>query len=151
MNEGNVIVGVGNPMRGDDAVGPAVAAGLRALVPHGVRVVQCEGEPTALMDAWAGARRVILVDAVTSAAPPGSVVRMEASEEGLPARLFARSTHLVGIVEAIELARALGTLPEQVVVYGVEAGTFVPGEALSRQVAHAVEVVTDRILAELHA
>ena len=94
-------------------------------------MLEREGEPTALIDAWEGADALWLVDAVSSGAEPGTVHRLDASERALPPDLFRASTHHVGLAEAVELARALGRLPARTVVFGIEGGSFAVGEPLS--------------------
>ena len=147
--ERQVVVGVGNAFRGDDAVGLAVAERLRGLVPTGVAVVSCELEPSRLIEAWEGAETAIAVDAVVSGAEPGSVTRFDASEAEVPARAFRSSTHAFGVGEAIELARALGRLPNRVVVYGVEGADFVAGHGLTPPVEAAVERTATAVLEDL--
>jgi hydrogenase maturation protease len=144
-----VVIGVGNPLRGDDAAGVAVAERLRERVPPGVAVVACGEEPSRLIEAWEGAGTAVLVDAISSGGRPGTLHRFDAGEEALPARAFRSSTHAVGIAETIELARALGRLPRRVRVYGIEAGGFATGAALTPAVEAAVEALVESILADL--
>jgi hydrogenase maturation protease len=145
------VVGVGNRWRGDDAVGLEVVARLRGRLPDGVELVEREGEPTALIDELAGADAVWLVDAVSSGAAAGTLHRFDAGAKPLPAALFRTSTHHIGLPEAVELARAVGGLPRQLVVFGVEAGDVGVGEGLTPAVAAAVErtaeVVRDEVCA----
>ena len=75
---------LGHPDRGDDAVGPLAAAQLRAA---GATLLDCNEEPTRLIDAWAGLELVVIVDAVRSGAAPGTVHRFEAGERPLPPEL----------------------------------------------------------------
>ena len=69
-------VGIGNPFRGDDAVGPVVAERLRAA---GAVVLDCADEPTRLLDQWEGFRTVVVVDALRSASP-GTLHRIDAGD-----------------------------------------------------------------------
>jgi hydrogenase maturation protease len=133
------VVGVGNRWRGDDAVGLEVVARLRGALPEGVELVEREGEPTALIDEWAGDDAVWVVDAVSSGAAAGTLHRFDAGARALPAALFRASTHHIGLPEAVELARAVDGLPEQLVVFGVEAGDVGVGGSLTPAVAAAVE------------
>jgi hydrogenase maturation protease len=144
-----VVIGIGNPMRGDDAAGVAVAERLRPRVPAGVEVVSCSEEPSRLMEAWEGAERVLLIDTVSSGAPPGTLHCFDASEEAVPARAFHSSTHAIGIVDTIELARALGRLPRRVGLYGIEAGGFETGSSLTPAVESAVAFLVKDVLADL--
>ena len=136
-------------MRSDDAVGLAVARALTGTVPDGVDVLEREGEPTSLLAAWEGADAVWLVDAVSSGASPGTVHRVDATNEPLPAAFARTSTHHFGLPEAIELARAIDRLPARLVVYGVEGVRFDTGRELTREVAAAVPRVADAIRSEL--
>jgi hydrogenase maturation protease len=144
-----VVVGVGNAVRGDDAAGLAVAERVRGRAPRAVEVVQCEQEPTRLLDAWAGADLALVVDASLSGAEPGTVRRFDAIVDAVPAKTFRSSTHAFGIGDAVELGRALGRLPERVVVYGIEGDDFALGSGLSDPVAGAVDQVAEAVLIEL--
>jgi hydrogenase maturation protease len=144
------VIGVGNELRGDDAVGLVVARRLRADVPD-VAVVECEGEPVALLDAWRGYDRAFVVDATQTGGAPGTVCRIAAHEGPLPAELRRPSTHLLGVADAVELARTLGRLPRETVVYGVEGESFAAGAELSPRVAQAVGGVVAALRRELEA
>ena len=140
---------IGNRWRGDDAAGLAVAARLQGTLPRGATLVEHEGEPTALIDAWEGADALWLVDAVSSGAEAGTVHRLDASERELPAELFRASTHHVGVAEAVELARALRRLPAQTILFGIEGGSFEIGNELTAEVALAVESVAEAVRKEI--
>jgi len=141
-----VVVGLGNPGRGDDGVGPAVAARVGELLGDDgglVRVVGHE-DPVELLETWAGADLAVVVDAVRTGGEPGTVLVLEAggdaeplTEEpwGGPAR---GGTHAFGLAAAVELARVLDRLPSRVAVVGVEAAGWAAGAALSAPVAAAV-------------
>jgi hydrogenase maturation protease len=140
------VIGVGNRWRSDDGVGLAVAARLRDEPPAGVEVAEREGEPTGLLDAFAGARAVVVVDAVSSGAPAGTLHRLDAVAQPLPDELFRRSTHHLGLPEAVELARALGRLPAELYVVGVEGSSWEAGDTLSAPVAAAVDDAVAAVL-----
>ena len=134
------VIGLGNEWRGDDGVGLEVARRVRGRV--------LEGEPLALVVVVDGEDDVVLVDAVSSDAAPGTIFRFEAGDEPLPTPLFgASSTHALGLADAVELARSLGRLPQRVVVYGIEGESFAFGKGLSAAVAAAADRVTEEVLA----
>ena len=143
------VVGVGNAWRGDDAVGLAVVERLRGRLPAGVALLEREGEPTSLIDAWEGADAVWVVDAVRSGAAPGTVHRLDATSAELPAELFRGSTHHLGLPEAVELARALERLPQRLVVLGVEGESFEAGQQLTAAVARAADQVAEQLVEEV--
>lgn len=144
-----LILGVGNDYRGDDAVGLVVARRLQAQAVAPVVVQEANGEGVALMDAWQGAANVVLIDAVFSGGVPGTIYRLAAQNEVIPAKFFHYSTHAFSVAEAIELARALGQLPPRLVVYGIEGQDFCAGADLSPAVAHAAESVVAQVMQEL--
>ena len=146
---GSVLIGIGNAYRRDDGAGLAVVDALAGLLPAAIEVVTCEQEPSRLIDAWEGTDVAIVVDAAASGSAPGAVHRFDAADVAIPAGVFRSSTHAFGVGDAVEIARALGTLPPRVVVYGIEGGNFSAGTGLTTSVAAAVARVADSVLAEL--
>lgn len=143
-----VVIGVGNPDRGDDAAGRMVARRLAGRVSGGIEVRECAGEATELLAAMAGASSAVLIDACLSGAPPGTIHRFDVSRDPMPSSFRAWSSHGFGVAEAVELARALGELPPVCIVYGVEGGCFDSGAAPTSEIAGAVKEVTDRIFGD---
>jgi hydrogenase maturation protease len=140
-----IVIGVGNAWRGDDAAGLAVARRLRELALAGVEVREVEGDASALVDAWAGAEHVVVVDAATSGAAPGTISHFDALAGPLPARSVRSSTHAFGVPDAIELSRALGRLPGSLDVYAIEGERFIAGDRLSPAVERAVARLVDAL------
>ena len=146
MSESSVLViGIGNEFRSDDAAGLEAFRLLNQVEDFGGTVMKHPGEGVTLMEAWKGYEKVFLVDAVSSASPPGSIHRMNAQADPIPSKFFSCSTHNFGVAEAVELARSLDQLPNHLQVYGIEGKTFDPGEGLSPEVAEAVEKVVKEI------
>jgi len=143
-----LLIGVGNPLRGDDAAGALVAKLIRDRNCPSFCVVEQNGEGISLMEAWASEQRVIVVDAVSSDFSPGTIFRFEVTQEPLRGDLFRNSTHAFGLPEAVELSRALDRLPHQLVIYGIQAKSFEIGTALSDEVETAAREVARRILKE---
>lgn len=143
------VVGLGHPDRGDDAVGLLVADAVRAMAPAPVAVRRLEGSPLVLLDVWAGDDVVVVVDAVRAAAAPGAVVRLDATSAPLPVGGVGAGTHDASLVDAVELARALGRLPTRLVVYGVCGTSFDVGAAMTPAVSDAVDPLAARVVAEV--
>jgi hydrogenase maturation protease len=145
----HLVIGIGNPDRGDDGAGRLAAQRLRGLLPPAVGVVEHDGEATSLLAELDGAETAILIDASVSAAAAGSVRRFDVARAPLPRAAFSLSSHGLGLAEAVELARVLGQLPERCIVYAVEAAGFDAGGALSAPVCAAVDEVVARVRAEI--
>jgi hydrogenase maturation protease len=145
------VIGVGSRERGDDAAGLLAARFLRTRVPEGVAVFCCSADPVSLFEAWAGAERVWLTDAVMSGAPAGTVHRIDVATQALLPRPRCRSTHGLGLAEAVELGRTLGRLPRSLVIYGIEAASFRIGGLPSAAVRAGARAAAAAISAELAA
>jgi hydrogenase maturation protease len=144
-----LLIGIGNEYRRDDGVGLIVARRLQGQTPPGVSVIEQNGEGAALLEAWRGYSRVLLIDALDCGATPGKLLRLEAHVAAPPRRLFQASTHAFGVAEAVELARALNQLPSRLLLYGIQGQDFNVGKGLSAAVASGIIPVMEQILGEL--
>ena len=144
-----LVIGIGNEYRSDDAVGLVVARRLRQLSLGNVTVIEASGEGTDLVESWKGADTVIIVDAASSSAKPGTIHRIDARAQRIPTGLLRYSTHAFSVGEAVELARAINRLPPRMVVYGIEGERFDEGTVLSRAVQGSVDTVVDLVLKRL--
>jgi hydrogenase maturation protease len=129
-----LVVGIGNCSRGDDGAGPEVATRVAELDIPGVHVI-VEDEPLALIEHFAAHDDVIVVDAVKPGGDAGRVHVRVVGPDPLPRHVHAIGSHGLGVVEAVELARALGRLPRRLTLIGSEAETLSAGAPLSAQVA----------------
>ena len=129
-----LVVGVGNPVRGDDAAGLLAARRLGGI--------ELEGDTSTLVELLTDAPAAIVIDAVRSGASPGTIHRFEVGDTPLPVKLrSSSSSHLVSVAEAIELARVLGRLPPAVLVLGIEGSRFDVGAPLSDPVVEAIDEI----------
>lgn len=150
-----VVIGVGNPYRRDDGVGPALIAALERSRPPGVTLIVSDGEPARLIDAWSGAALAVVVDAVLLDRPePGRIHRsaLDPARPGLTLpepQAGAASTHGLGIPDAIRLAQALGRVPDRLVTFAVEAASIGFGTGLSPAVAASLRALTEAVREEL--
>ncbi|HEX8977014.1 MAG TPA: hydrogenase maturation protease [Solirubrobacteraceae bacterium] len=146
------VIGLGNPLRGDDGAGLLVAQELAGLArPGHVAVEAYEGEGVGLLSLWEGADAVWLLDALHGDGPAGVIRRFDAGARPLPVSTRSASTHATTVADGIELARALGRLPRRIVLYGIEGEAFGTGEPMSVAVREAVPKVVRTVRAEVSA
>ena len=143
------LIGIGNRFRRDDAAGLEVVRRLRLAHPPGVVLIEQEGEPTSLIEAWSTADEALVVDGISSGSAPGRLHRFDVTDAPLPAEIFNPSTHSMGLPEAVELARELERLPGRLVVYGIEGESFEAGEGLSDPVQKTVAKLVMELYHEL--
>ncbi|MBB4304892.1 hydrogenase maturation protease [Rhodobium orientis] len=137
-----LIIGVGHPMRGDDAAGPIAA---ERLADRGLDAIVLDGEGARLIHAWEGRDQIVVIDAADGGGPPGTVHVIDAAKEALSSGRFHYSSHAFGLAEAVETSRALGDLPPNFTIYAITGADFTLGKSLSPDVAAAVERVVERI------
>jgi hydrogenase maturation protease len=144
-----LVIGIGNDYRCDDAAGLWAARALQKIGKPGTRITEASGDGTALLDLLRQARDVIVVDAVSSGTSPGTILRYDL-RSGPPPALFSRtSTHAFGIAEAVELARTFNSLPERLILFGIEGKWFGAGTELSEEVSNAIPLIVQSVLKEL--
>lgn len=134
-----LVVAFGNPDRGDDGVGRSVAELVGDL-----DVVIVNGDPLEVLDCWTEYDRVVIVDAMRSDRAVGEVAWHRDDDGPLRPGQFA-SSHSLGPVELVELARALDRLPPAVEIVGIEAGSMEQGAPLSAPVAAAARRVAEEL------
>jgi hydrogenase maturation protease len=150
---GAVLIGVGNPFRRDDGIGPALATVIGDLGLPGVSVIVSDGEPSRLLDAWTGARLAVVVDATRQDGGVAGQIQRHCVTDGPLARdwtsIGSASTHALGVGEAIHLAQAMDRMPERLVVFAVEAADIGYGEHLSQPVSDSLPELIEAVRAEL--
>ena len=150
MTRPAIVIGIGNPDRGDDAVGVQVA---RQVAAERLDVLTLEfDDPSEALDAWEPEDTVVVTDAISSGGSPGDIRGIDVVEHRLPAGKWSSGgTHALGLAAVVELARTLGLLPRALVVVGVEAGQFGQGAPMSQAVAAAVPAAADAVFTALDA
>lgn len=136
-----IVIGVGNELRHDDGAGPAVIEELRGRPLKGVTLTVSDGEPSRLIDLWAGADRAVLVDAVPSSGEPGRIRELDSLGDA-PS---STSSHALGLGVASRLGKVLGRMPAAIRIYTIEGADFGYGAGLCPPVARAVTDVSERI------
>ncbi len=145
-----LLIGIGNEYRSDDGVGLiAIRALKKQILSDNTLLIESSGDGTELMAMWSTARMVILIDAVSSGATPGTIYRFNALKQRIPAQLSFRSTHAFSITEAIELARILNQIPPLLIVYAIEGQNFSTGIGLSSEVENAMQKVVEQVKHEI--
>ena len=149
MSRRLLVIGLGNPDRGDDGVGALVVEALTGRLPSDVEIVLRTGDMLGLVEDWAGVDAVICIDAAAAVGSPGRIHRIDGLADALLPEPGLASSHAFGLAEAIALARALGTAPPTLIVYAIEGSVFDTGAPVSVAVAEAVEDVAVQVLAEV--
>lgn len=158
MNKETLIIGLGNPILTDDAVGIKVARALEAGdsmggegLPDGVQVAEASVGGLRLMELMIGYERVVLIDAIkTPGGQPGHVSIL--SVDALPRTLNTASSHDTNLTTALEAGRRLGAkLPadEHIHIVAIEAEDVLTfGERCTPAVEAAIPLA-ERVVRQL--
>jgi len=147
-----VVLGVGNPLMGDDGAGIEAVQRLqdRWMLPDTVHCVDGGTWGMALLPEFDAADVLIVLDAIECDRVPGTIVRI--SGENVPRRLPPHlSPHEINLHELFALAELRGTMPEMVVAIGVQPERVDWEVGLTPCVAAAIDHVADAAAMELRA
>jgi hydrogenase maturation protease len=129
-----LVLAVGNPSRGDDAIGPILAARLEALALADVEVIgDFQLAPEHALD-LVGREKVIFVDAGEGTPEPFELRRVEAKAD------FTYTSHALSPEAVLAIyARVTGEAPPEAWVLCVRGDTFELGEPLTAKAAERLE------------
>jgi hydrogenase maturation protease len=117
-----LILGIGNLLWGDEGFGVRTLEALdaRYVFPENVQLVDGGTQGLYLLPYVKGARKMMIFDAVDYAMPPGTLKVVW--NDQVPAFLGANkmSLHQVGFQEVLALAKLGESLPEELVLIGVQ-------------------------------
>lgn len=145
---GALVLGLGNVLLGDDGLGAAAVARIERdyRTPEGVLLVDGGTLGLSLLDLIAEARHVILVDAVRTDAPPGTLVRFDGEDvnDAVRDRL---SPHQIGVADLLAAARLIDRYPQTVTLLGLVPDSIELGVDRTGAVADRVD---DLVAAVVH-
>jgi hydrogenase maturation protease len=145
-----LIIGVGNLLLKDEGVGVHVAQELQKKdLPAEVEVYDGGVAGIGLLDFFREASKLLLIDAAEMNLKPGTVVRFTPEKVKDQSGGGKFSTHDVGLLEVLELAKALGHCPEDVVIIGIQPKEISWGTDLSPEVQASIPQVMEMVLKEI--
>jgi hydrogenase maturation protease len=140
-----LVLGLGNELAADDAVGVLVARAVRDELAGAADVVESSASGMALIEVLAGYDRAIVIDAIaTGRNPPGTITELGLYEVG---RVLAPSLHHTGLPEMAAVAARLGLrFPSATTVFAVEVlDPYTLGGSMSAPVAAALDELAGRV------
>lgn len=135
-----IVIGLGNPLMGDDGIGLELLARLQREWDFVPDVIFLDGGTWGmnLLPAIEDAGQVLFLDAVNAGRDPGTPLRLERS--GIPRWLGIKlSPHQIDLKEVLALAELRGTLPDQTVVVGIQPGSIDMRTSLSPEAVSGLD------------
>jgi len=132
-----VVIGIGNPLMGDEGVGLSVVDALarRADDFPGVDFIEGGTGGMKLLHLIHGRRRAVFVDCARMGEAPGALRRFDPEDVRSCKALAGFSLHEGDLLSILEVARGLDRCPEAIVIFGIEPQSVEPRQALSPAIA----------------
>jgi hydrogenase maturation protease len=151
MSPSVLVLGLGNPLRGDDGIGPRVIEELnRRELSERAMVLDAGTGGLDLLHVLGGWERAIIIDAADVEREPGQFVRFTPDEARFVGSEDATSLHNAGLAEALALAEVVGQPLPEMVIFGVQPARVEWGEGLSPAVEAALPALVDAVLGEIN-
>jgi hydrogenase maturation protease len=147
-----VVLGLGTPLMGDDAIGLALLERVRESfdIPGDVLLLDGGAWGLNLLPLIEGARRLLLLDALDAGAVPGTPIVLESSAV---TRQFAakRAPHEQGLRRVLGDAEQRGSLPVDLIAVGIQPGPIALGLELSASAGSALDAAAALVAQQLGA
>ena len=148
----SLLLGVGNILLQDEGIGVRVIEEFerRYRAPDGLDILDGGTSGFDLLDHIANRKHLIIVDAVKTGDPPGTIIRLEG--ERVPAFFLKKITpHQLGISDVLAATTLRDEQPEDIVLIGIVPETMDTGLELSAGIAAKVDTLIEMVLEELAA
>ena len=149
---GVLVLGLGNVLLGDDGLGAAAVARMERSyrIPAGVSLEDGGTLGLSLLGMLAESDRVILVDAVRTGSPPGTLVRID-GEDVMDAVRERLSPHQVGVADLLDAARLIGLYPSTVTLLGLVPEFIDLSVARSSSVEARLDELVEAVVQEVQS
>ncbi|NOX62060.1 MAG: HyaD/HybD family hydrogenase maturation endopeptidase [Chloroflexi bacterium] len=145
-----LLLGLGNILLQDEGLGVRALERLLELyrLPENILAIDGGVMGLDLLHYLEGVEKLLILDAVQMGKPPGTLVRLEGDEA--PAALAVKmSMHQVGLQELLAVSQFRGTLPPELVLWGMEPQSMSPGLTLSETVQSNLDALVAAAVQEL--
>lgn len=148
----DLILGVGNLLLSDEGVGIHAVRRLleREDLPDEIQIVDGGTAGLALMVYLEDVDRLVIIDAMETGGPPGTLVRLSGNQ--IPAYMALKvSPHEITLPDFLAAAKLRDLYPREVIVWGVQPESMEVGIDLSPALAARLAELVDRVVAEFQS
>lgn len=140
-----LVLGIGNILLRDEGIGVRIVEALKTMpLPSNVELVDGGTAGADLIDLLAERQNVIIIDAVQSDTPPGTILKIT-PQNLLEPRDNALSLHDLDIPQTLAMTRLLGCAPKRVIIFGIVPECNDPGMELTPTLESLVPRIADLV------
>lgn len=141
MCKKTIVIGVGNTLRHDDGIGPAVVQSLKnSDIGNKASILDAGTDGLALIDYIKRYEKIIIVDAVNMGLCPGEIKIFSPDEAIVNVSSDSLSTHGFGLADLLNLLKAL-KITRDIKIAGVQPEDVSIGEGLSKIVMEKIDSI----------
>jgi hydrogenase maturation protease len=144
------VIGLGNLLLQDDAVGVAAIEAVKAGYTFEPQVDLLDGGASGLdlLPVIEGYEKVLFVDAVDAGEPPGAIVLIEG--DAVPSFLASQgSVHHVGLSDLLFAARMTGSLPAEICLIGIQPASVAIGLEMTDMLKERIDLLVTTVVERL--
>ncbi|MEM7551590.1 MAG: hydrogenase maturation protease [Bacteroidota bacterium] len=148
MNK-KLVIGIGNELRGDDAIGVHIVQALEKEHPGLAEYLIEQHDLSRIIEKWVE-KEVVIIDAIFPKKPEvGKVHLAHSFEEWKFESDKPFSSHSLGLIEMYKLAKELNKSYSSLLLIGIEGENWGFGDDMSGLVSESIEQVKDLIINRL--
>ena len=144
------VIGIGNRLRGDDAVGPLLIDELSTLPDSQLELIDAGSDALGILEYLEGRQEVIIIDACRMGRKPGTLVTFDPTQADLILDGDPISLHGLGLAETLRMAESLRMFSGDLKIIGIEPDSTQFNGKLSQPVQRAMKTAIEKIHNELH-
>jgi hydrogenase maturation protease len=146
-----VLIALGNPLLSDEGVGVHILQEIEKRVPEPrpFDLLDSGNSSMRVLHSLKGCKKAVFVDCALMGAKPGEMKRFTPEEVSSIKNLQGFSLHEGDLLKTLELAKMLGDLPDEVVIFGIQPASLEQGENLSSALEVNFKTHVELILKEL--
>lgn len=147
-----VVGGLGNPLMTDEGIGIYILQELKTKgnCPANVDLIDLGSSAMNVVHAIAGRQKAVLIDCACMEEVPGTIRKFSPNEVVSTKTLRHFSLHEGNLMDSLELSQRLGEYPHNVVIFGIQPESMLPGEGLSPPLQERLADYTEAVIKELN-
>ena len=142
------VISLGNELRGDDSIGPAVVNELRTMdLPEPVMLIDAGADAFTVLEHLMADDPILLIDCAQMGKKPGEVIKFKVDNSNINTFEKSISLHGFSFGEMFKMAKQFGQMPNCSII-GIEPKSIEFGQKLSDEVKHSLPSIINMVIEE---